>query len=65
MLQGSLSMLFPVDPSLDAGFPGFMKSLPGSVLFYGFALTPRMEIPIVRGDKTSSAEKARGPGKNQ
>jgi len=50
---------------LDAGFPGFMKSLPGSVLFYGFALTPRMEIPIVRGDKTSSAEKARGPGKNQ
>jgi hypothetical protein len=64
-LKNASGFTFNAFSGLDAGFPGFMKSLPGSVLFYGFALTPRMEIPIVRGDKTSSAEKARGPGKNQ
>jgi hypothetical protein len=55
-------MLFPVDPSPDAGLPGFMKYGPGGVLFCGFALTLRVEIPIVRGEKKSPAAKNAGTG---
>ncbi len=39
-----------------------MKYGPGGVFFCGFALTLRVEIPIVRGEKKSPAAKNAGTG---
>jgi hypothetical protein len=55
-------MLFPVDPLFDAGLSGFMKTNPAASSSTVFTLTLRVEIPIVRGEKTSAANGSAGTG---